>query len=158
MLVIFPVAHPCNRFGLIMHASKNSKPWTPFSFFWFYCCCIFIFEFQCLILVPLDSLRKIGQFRFLRFLISWKIEEVMIFWSFGEKHVLNIQFRPVFLPLCDLTIEFWDEIIASSCSLDFSMQFASLVCWKRLRNEWVMIVGSFDNKLKQFSSQLQQFI
>ena len=141
-----------------MHASKNPKPWTPFSFFWFCCCCVFIFEFQCLILMPLDSLRKIGQFRFLRFLISWKIEEVMSILSFDAKTFETINFRPGFLRFYVLTIEFWDEIIASSCSLDFSMQFASLVCWKRLRNEWVMIVGSFDNKLKQFSSQLQQFI
>ena len=36
-------------------------------------------------MIPLDSLRKIEQFRFLRFLISWKIERVMVVGSLRKK-------------------------------------------------------------------------
>ena len=113
-----------------------------FRFFWFCCCCVFTFEFQYLILVPLDSLWKIGQFRFLRFLISWKIERVMIFWSFDGKTCFKNQFQTWFFAfLCpNHWVLGWDNSIILFLGFFYAIcifgllkkveKWMSYDCWK----------------------------
>ena len=79
---------------------------------------------------------------------GWEMREIWLIkvWiSFVDFWIVQFSF----FACCDFYIKFWFMRVIPLDSWDFSSQFRLKFCEKRLRIDWVMVVGSFENKLKQ---------